>query len=628
MALAILRRNFVVETAKPLFACCLLLIGSIQCESRSARPNILLIVADDLGYNDLGLSNPDLTTPSLDRLAREGVRFSRHYTDSTCSPTRAGLLTGLNPARVGFRPLRQGISPDIETLPKLLSSAGYNTFHVGKWHVGNAIPELSPVEAGFDHWYGYLTQSDLGGRRKWPQYIDPWLQTESTPAVETPGHLTDLVTDKTLELVDSLSQESKPWFINLWYFAPHGPLQPAQRFADKYPDTEKGKYQATIEQLDSSIGRIIDRLQQSGLSDQTLVVFMSDNGGTNIQIDNNRPFAGQKGQFLEGGVRTPMIWNWPTRLEAGQLVDETVSYLDLLPTLASVSGTEIEEGEFAGKNIWPAIQGAQAFPKRPLYWESLTPASLSYSVLDREGRFRLIYNNGIKQLFEVAGDSASQRDVIAEYPDVSARLEQDYQAWHGDQHAIRVQLKPLDDRGAAIVVGDGVQRSPGYAGFTFAIGVKPLPLDESSTQLQIIASDAPYWKLGFQPGQPVVLDMLGERLRGPILEEGKCAALIVTTYYNRSRRFPRNESGQIDFWVNGALVDRVTSDRPAMPPKAFDRQTRIGFDRDPKKKSQLELTPPQFYNDYFTPAVESKTKSDAIERLNRQLCSPAVARTG
>ena len=243
-------------------------------------------------------------------------------------------------------------------------------------------------------------------------------------------------------------------------------------------------------------------------------------------------------------------------------------------------------------------------------------------MLDREGRFRLVRVRGALKLFDVTSESSHAKDVIGEHPDVAARLEQEYEAWHAAQHGIRVRLKGTGPEGAAIVTGDGVQRSPGYAGFTFAIGVVPRSLPDGSNQVQMIASDAPYWKLGFEPGKPLVLDMLGERLRGPRLEVGRCSALIVTTYYNRSRRFPADESGQIDLYVNGALVDSVTSDRPPLPPTAFDRQTRIGFDRDPRKPSRLELTLPHFYNDYFAPAAKSKTKSDSIERLNRQLCAP------
>jgi arylsulfatase A-like enzyme len=610
-------------------ACLLLCLTSglvlIQCESRSTRPNILLILADDLGYNDLGLSNDKFATPNLNALAASGIRFTRHYTDAVCSTTRAGLLTGVDPAHLGFRPLRQGISSDVETLPKVLSRAGYSTYHIGKWHVGNATAGLSPTEAGFDDWYGYLTQWDLGGEKKWPTYLDPWLQSSDTKPSKVSGHLTDLVTDKTLEVIDQLGATDEPWLINLWYYAPHGPLQPAPRFAEKYPDTGEGKYYATVEQLDHSIGRVVDHLRERGIADDTLIVFLSDNGGTNTFLDNNHPLVGRKGQFLEGGVRTPMIWNWPGVLGEGRLVDDVVSYLDLLPTLAAVSGAPPAENAIAGKNLWPAVQEGEPFPSRTLFWELNTVDSNVHSVLDGEGRFRLVGRDGASRLLDLQDGNTAGRNVSEAYPDIMSRLQKEYEAWHASGHEVPVQVSRVNGSGAMVVEGNAVQRTPGYAGFSFAIGVTPAVQGKNGSRSAVVVDDPPYWRLVLTARGALRLAMLGKRLNGPALIEGKCSAIVVTSYFGRSRRYPKNETGRIDMYVNGVLVSTSTTARPLQAATQFDRLTRVGFDRQSAEPGSFEFTSPRFFNDYFSTSRAGKPKADDIELLSREVCSVPAA---
>jgi arylsulfatase A-like enzyme len=618
-------RRRAIRKAACLLVCLMSGLSLIQCESRALRPNILLILADDLGYNDLGLSNDKFVTPNLTALAASGVRFTRHYADAVCSTTRAGLLTGVDPAHLGFRPLRQGISSDVETLPKVLSRAGYSTYHIGKWHVGNATAKLSPMEAGFDDWYGYLTQWDLGGKKKWPTYLDPWLQSSGTKPSQVAGHLTDLVTNKTIEVIDELSAVGEPWFINLWYYAPHGPLDPAPRFAEKYPDTGEGKYYATVEQLDQSIGRVVEHLRKQGIADDTLIVFLSDNGGTNTYLDNNYPYVGRKGQFLEGGVRTPMIWHWPGQLDEGRRVEEVVSYLDLLPTLAAVSGAPSTEHTIAGKDLWPAVERDGPFPVRTLFWESITGDSNAYSVLDRDGVFRLVSRDGVKRLFDVEDRNAANRDVSEDHPDVMSRLQNEYEAWHASGHEVPVDVTRVNESGAALVEGHAVQRTPGYAGFSFAIGVTPVVRDNGGIRSAVVVDDLPYWRLALTTRGTLQLDMLGERLNGPALIAEKCSAIVVTSYFARSRRYPQNETGQIDLYVDGLRVATSTAARPLRVPAQFDRRTRVGFDRQSAEPGGFEFTSPRFFNDYFSPSRIGKPKADDIELLSREVCSLAAA---
>lgn len=615
-------------TAALLFAGRALPDAAPSKETTPPSPNILLIMADDLGFNDLGMNNPEMRTPNINALARQSTTFTRLYTDATCSPTRVGLLTGLDPARLGFRPVQRGFSQDVLTLPKVLSAAGYHTYHIGKWHVGNAIPELSPKQAGFSGWYGFLTQSVLAGpsldgiRFLWPRYENPWLQTESSPPVRTPGHLTDIVTNKALETIHRLSRNSEPWFINLWYYAPHAPIEPSKRFAKKYPDTEKGRYQALIEHLDFSIGRLTAQLKELGLDEHTLVIFMSDNGGTNFVMDNNYPLEGSKGEFLEGGLRAPMFWRWPARLSAGRVIDDTVSYLDILPTLAHISGEDLGDlsSSLAGVDLWPSINDGAPFPKRYLFWEYLTYNSHSYSVLDTGGRWRLNSYNGVKVLLDVDRPVAMNQALLKEHPLVAKRLERVFEQWRPRQHEVSVSIKAVNGAGAAVISGDGVQRSPGHGGFTFAIGVTPRMSGVVGNATQYVVNHPPYWHLSFEPNQALELDMLGEQLRGPILPNGKCTPIIVSSYYHYSLRLPQNNKAMINLYVNGTRVDSVVRKNPAVAPTEFEHPTLIGFEANPDHLSQLQLTTPRIFNEMFVPANMSTSSSNTIEGLNHSLC--------
>jgi len=448
------------------------------------------------------------------------------------------------------------------------------------------------------------------------------LQTQDTPPAETPGHLTEIVTEEAIAALERLSEEDKPWFLNLWYFAPHGPLDPGKRFAARYPDTPEGQYRATIEQLDDSIGWVLAGVSELGLAENTLVIFLSDNGGTGIQLDNNAPFKGIKGQFREGGVRTPMIWNWPGVLNAGKVVDDPVSFLDVMPTLSDAIGRPLDPREIAGKNLWPSVTQGEPFPKRPLFWEYLSEHSLDFSVLDREGRFRLSVVRQRKALYDVTDEQDPGRNLIDDHPDVVARLEQEYEAWHKEQHRLRVRFKAVGKSGAGIVSGDGVQRSPGYSGFTFAIGVKPDEINQRSEKVNVIASQKSFWKLGFKSGGAVALRMLGESLLGPALLKERCTAVIVTTHYTYSKRYPGTNKAVIDLYMDGARVDRVIRERPKRPPTDFQQPTKIGFQGDSRTPAPMTLGRPEFFNDYFNREHKSVTKLNSIDALTRSVCSP------
>lgn len=622
----------VVRCVIAVMLCLVLQTRDAGAEPTRARPNILLIMADDLGSNDLELTNPDHRTPHLNRLAAGGVRFTRHYTDTTCSPTRVGVLTGLDPARLGFRPVQRGIPSDVMTLPKALSQEGYNTYHIGKWHTGNVTEGRSPTQAGFDGWYGFLSQFDLRGPSldglhfKWPTYRDPWIQTEAKEPEKTRGHLTDLLTNEAIRTIKELNTEEAPWFVNLWYFAPHAPIEPAPRFIEKYPDNPNGHYRALIEQLDASVGRITAQLRTLGILDETLIIFMSDNGGTNEVSNNNGDLPGRKGQMVEGGVRTPLIWHWPAKLPGLRIVEEPVSMLDVLPTVAAIVGHDLTEHELAGVDLWPSIIGGAPFPERYLFWESLSHESLSYSVLDAGGRWRLVNRDGRKTLYDVGGiASEAHLNVLDEHPQVAESLEREYEVWHQRQHRIAARIETLTEDGAASISGDDIQRSPGQGGLTFGIGVTPTSVLRAPNKMQHIAGQEDFWHLSFKNGKPLTLHFLGERLDGPVLPNAKCSAIIITSYYRYSRMSPEENVGFTELYVDGALVDSVERTRPPLAPTQFSNPTVVGFRPNRNRYSQLRFGEPQLFNEWFAPAERSTSKANSIEGLNRELCAGSEA---
>ena len=306
-----------------LFLCGVLAVLASGCGDHSTqrrRPNVLLIVADDMGYNDLAINNGNtaIHTPALDDLARQGIRFTRHYADAVCSPARAALLTGQYAARNNYEPNGRGMSPQLITLAEALRDNGYQTWHIGKWHIGDTLRDAWPDRQGFEHWFGFLNQWLLAGAhrngkliRVQPRYNDPWLITDGDAGQRYPGHLDDILTDKAIATLGALAEGTQPWFINLWYYAPHAPVTPAADFAAQYPSTPAGRYRALVHQLDANVARVLEGLRASGQLESTVVIFVSDNGGTNHEIDSNYPFFGNKATFHEGGLRTPLLIRLP-----------------------------------------------------------------------------------------------------------------------------------------------------------------------------------------------------------------------------------------------------------------------------------------------------------------------------
>jgi arylsulfatase A-like enzyme len=403
----------------------LLSLSTTYSHGQQQRPNVLLILADDMGVNDLGHVNQNKTrTPNIDQLARQGISFSRHYSDSSCSPSRAALLTGMNPARIGFHPAGLTLPEDIVTLPEFLRRQGYHTALFGKWHVGDLLVGDGPDKHGFDEWFGMLSHFYLAGAtqdgrilgRK-PVYIDPWLQRDGAAPVQHKGHIDDLLT---AEVVAAIAKKSdQPWFIYVPFLAPHTPSTPSKEFADKYPNTAEGRYRALIEQLDTNIGIILKQLNSSGLAENTIVIFASDNGGTGDAFPSNSPFVGAKATYGEGGIRTPLIVHWPKHWYGGTRVDDVKYIADIYPTLANALGVKANT----------QLDGVDLFKRRdkPLFWYNHSIWSEAYSMLSADGEWRLLGDSKTSELLHYANGRTTPE--TRQNPAVQARLSQQYLKW-------------------------------------------------------------------------------------------------------------------------------------------------------------------------------------------------------
>jgi len=436
-------------------------------------PNIILIVADDLGYNDIStFGGGIIQTPSIDRLAEEGAIFNQSYSGaSTCAPSRAMMMTGRYPTRTGFEftptpagmakmvslvgsdmdlslppafydqameakqpPYElNGLPPGEITIAETLNDSGYYTAHIGKWHLGRSNG-MSPHEQGFDDSLLmasalYLPEDDPNTvNAKIPfDPIDKFLWKALTYAnsfnsgdddrFKPKGYLTDYWTDESINVIKA--NKNRPFFLYLAHWGPHTPLQATRKDYDAVGDIQphrKRVYAAMIRAIDRSVGRVLDTLDQEGLADNTLVMFTSDNGGAGyIGIPEvNQPFRGWKITMFEGGLRVPMMIKWPSKITAGTVVDTPVAHIDVMPTLAAAAATQSKAAEIDGVNLLPLVtsQGDQSWDRETLFWQNG-----HYQVV-RHGDWKLQVNDrptdGLQYwLFDLAKDPTEQNNLAA-----------------------------------------------------------------------------------------------------------------------------------------------------------------------------------------------------------------------
>jgi arylsulfatase A-like enzyme len=537
-------------------AVCMSMAMTSACTSHANRTNVLLIVADDLGYNDLAINNGNkaMQTPSLDTLAREGVRFTRHYADSVCSPARAALLTGMSSARLGYVPNGRGLSPQLVTLADALQDAGYHTMHIGKWHVGDTLREAWPDRQGFQHWLGFLNQWYLAGTQQngqlvasQPRHIDPWLMRDSDAGSRYEGNLDDVLSEEAIGQIKALGGSRAPWFINLWYYSPHAPITPGAEHAAQYPDNPEGRYRAMVRQLDTNVGRVLSALRETGQDRSTLVIFVSDNGGTAQNVlDSNAPFHGAKGSFFEGGLRTPLLIRWPALRRAGEVREDVTAIQDIYPTILGHLGIPPPPG-LDGHDI-----GEAPAPSRDLLWEGYFTPRYGYSLL-RDGKWRLYKVwpwepwEVAPRLFAVNREPGVPADRAGEHPALLASMEQARHELQRDMHRPRLQFERGTD-GTGTLTGQDFLRTPGYGGFTFGIGVR-------DTYAGTVVSQQGIWSMAVSDTGEVVADFQGHRLRAK-LPPGECRSVLVSGWFARRTSNWRGDDDRItlSLRINGEQV--------------------------------------------------------------------------
>ncbi len=425
----------------------LLTFGPAIAEER--RPNIVVILADDLGNADLGYRGSDIRTPNIDALAKAGVQLESFRGMPVCTPARAALMTGRYPMRYGLQTLvifpnhSYGLPTDERTLPQALREAGYNTAMVGKWHLGHADTKYWPQNRGFDHFYGntvgevdYFTHK-RGGVVDW--------QRNGKFIVEN-GYVTSLIGDEAVRLIEK-QDKSKPFFLYFASLAPHAPYQApkpdTERYASTIKDPTRRTYAAMITSLDDQVGRIVAALDKRGLRENTLIIFSSDNGGPRSAVvasgahskeereeggvtqaslpASNGDLRGGKGSLHDGGIRVPTIFNWPARLKP-RVVNEPLHMVDIMPTALALAGAKASADKpLDGRDIWPTVADGKPSPHDDIL---LNVEAFRGAII--KGKWKLVkiaLLPGKTELFDLSSDPGEKNDVAADNPEVVRDLE-------------------------------------------------------------------------------------------------------------------------------------------------------------------------------------------------------------
>jgi len=402
--------------------CATVALAPLHGRATLPKPNLLLIVSDDAGYADFGFQGcKDIATPRLDALAAHGLRFTQGYAPGpVCSPSRCGMMTGKTPARTGHENnMRDGFGVEATTslLPARLKALGYHTGMIGKWHLGAEKPYL-PWERGFDDFYGFL-----GGEHT---YFAPTnkvnVMLRNGKEVPEPEYLTDAFAREAESFIKTNSHQSPPWFLYLAFNAVHMPMQAKPSELDKISNISNKQRRvlaAMTVSLDQGVGRVLAALDAAGVTSNTLVFFINDNGGATYSKFYNTPLRGFKGTLFEGGIRVPFLVSWPGVLPAGKAFDAPATGLDLLPTLLAAGGAQ--PGAWAdsdGVNLLPFLLGQNpARPHEDLFWRFNVVAAV------RAGDWKLIRIQGAPPLlFNLAADLPEKNNVAAEHPEIVSNL--------------------------------------------------------------------------------------------------------------------------------------------------------------------------------------------------------------
>ncbi|MBW2271549.1 MAG: sulfatase-like hydrolase/transferase [Deltaproteobacteria bacterium] len=468
------------------------------------QPNVVVIVADDLGWADVGFHGEAvIETPSLDRLASEGVELHRFYTTPICSPTRAALMTGRDPMRLGvaygvIMPWHtNGIHPDEHFMPQSFLAAGYQTAMVGKWHLGHAQMTYHPNQRGFEHFYGHL-HTEVG-------YFPPFANQggkdfqRNGVSIDDEGYESFLLGDEVSRFIRERDR-NKPFFLYMPFIAPHTPLDAPDDLKQKYADmgddrkparsrqtdetrrirklilqkSARPMYAAVVDGMDQAIGKVLDTLDAEGIAENTIVLFFSDNGGAAYAFGgaDNVPLRGGKGETFEGGIRVVAALRWPAEIKGGQRFDSIMSAMDVFPTLAGAAGVK-RGGEFEldGRDLSAAILGNERVPRKDyLYFASETPIAGQYNLTAFNDEWKLVQEiqQGLlsatvtNYLFQISEDPNEMNNLAAAHPEVVEEMAEAIHIWR--------QRYPVSGTHAELVPPPGWRAPKDWVGYPVSLG--------------------------------------------------------------------------------------------------------------------------------------------------------------
>ena len=415
---------------------------------QNKNPNIIIIMTDDMGYADVGFNGcKDIPTPNIDRIATVGVVFtSGHVSYAVCSPSRAGLLTGRYSQRFGYernvlympKDAAMGLSLDEETMADALGRSGYRSMLVGKWHLG-AHPGFHPLKRGFNEFFGFLG----GGHQYFPsawQIVDP-LSVDDEGAsyktklnrglevVEEQEYITDAFSREAVSFVDR--NRNNPFFLYLTYNAPHSPLQAPDQYLSRFKhiaDSKRRTYAAMVSAIDDGVGKLLDKLKETGQDKNTLLFFLSDNGGPLDNGSSNHPLTGKKGNLYEGGIRVPFAMQWPGVIAAGTVYEKPVISLDIFATaLGSLQKTVQTKNPLDGVNLIPFLTGKKkGAPHEILFWRNQDMKA--YAAISAEGK-KLWMKGDTTFLYDLGKSGAEKQNIANENPELVIRMKKQVAEW-------------------------------------------------------------------------------------------------------------------------------------------------------------------------------------------------------
>jgi len=418
----------------------LLPLLATPAQAADPKPNIIYVVADDLGWKDVGYHGSDIRTPNIDKLAATGARLDQFYAQPMCTPTRAALMTGRYPLRYGLQTLvitsghTYGLPTDERLLPQALKDAGYQTAIIGKWHLGHADPKYWPRQRGFDYQYGPLI-GEIDYFTHEQHHVLDWYRDNR--AIRETGYSTTLLGNDAVKYIGS-RDPAKPFFLYLTFNSPHTPYQAPQEYQDRYKqvaDPSRRAYAGSITAMDDQIGRVLAALDQKKLLANTIVVFQSDNGGTNnamfagegdmsklkIPCDNG-PFRDGKGSLYEGGTRVPALVNWPGHIKPGSVVDGMLHVVDMYPTLVGLAGGSTAAGKpLDGLDVWSAIGDGKPSPRTEVVYNVE-----AFRAAVRQGDWKLIWRAplpSIPELYNIAQDPSEKNNVASQHVETVVALQ-------------------------------------------------------------------------------------------------------------------------------------------------------------------------------------------------------------